>query len=744
MMPASEIPHDAARAATWLVLVVDDEPDIHDAIRLAVGRTRFFGRRIEFIDAMTAGEAEKIVATLDRRRFVTALVDVVMEHDTAGLELVGKLRQQFGSPLQIILNTGQPHIMTAEDVSKKFEISGYLSKPEATPERLKTMINISIRNFRKFNAMQVLCDSLTNFVSMFDSAASTQALDQLLQSALLQYAAVWQFSYSFFKDLRREDASALPTAEAADGLRLLRTMEVDRAPPGSFVKLATNGTDETWGCLINPMSGRFTAGLSLIQPERPPSVLLHELELLLRSWALTHESIQLRQLAEQEGRVREEMQRERRESIAQMVAGVAHEVNTPLGVANSAAVTLSEILDKSEFKALRQRPELEEDLDDIYQGLGLIRKNIARADNLIRSFRKLSVGQLVDKREELDLAQCVKEVIQLWTPEARRKQIAVQLIEKVDPRCARWMGYAGHLSQILLNLLSNAERYAYEPGKGGKVDVTLTSRLVDDKAMFEIEVRDYGAGIPKENLALIFEAFFTTGRSKGGTGLGLSIVQNIVTSVFGGTIRADSAPGEGTRFTVEFSHCKEPATPGAEGASEPASSVEALEDFLNLQKKLAHGEPLEPAEQLRLADAKTSVEALLTKRFGDHDRRGALRVPVRRSLAITCKDGGRTIASETREMSLFGAMHVGVERVDPSTRVQVVYSDDASTPRVAVEAEVVSCTEVERSPREPGWQIALKFVNLDEQTTQNLKLFIAHLIVEQVGLPTPATPPRDP
>src|SRR5204863_1456957 len=99
-----------------------------------------------------------------------------------------------------------------------------------------------------------------------------------------------------------------------------------------------------------------------------------------------------------------------------------------------------------------------------------------------------------------------------------------------DPHCTKWLGYAGHLTQILLNLFGNVARYAYEPGKGGSIDVTISSSVVDDKARFTLVVRDHGAGIPKENLPLIWEAFFTTGRGRGGTGLGLSIVRNMVTS----------------------------------------------------------------------------------------------------------------------------------------------------------------------------------------------------------------------
>ncbi len=114
---------------------------------------------------------------------------------------------------------------------------------------------------------------------------------------------------------------------------------------------------------------------------------------------------------------------------------------------------------------------------------------------------------------------------------------------------ARWLGYRGYLTQVVLNLLTNIERYAYPGGGGGSIEIRLdnAARRPD---VIALSVRDFGMGMNAETLARAYDLFFTTGRSSGGSGLGLAIVHNIVTSVLDGTLDIDSAPGRGTTVRV--------------------------------------------------------------------------------------------------------------------------------------------------------------------------------------------------
>lgn len=254
---------------------------------------------------------------------------------------------------------------------------------------------------------------------------------------------------------------------------------------------------------------------------------------------------------ENEHLVREEAETARHRSVAQMVAGVAHEINTPLGIVHTAADLISQRLSEPAMDALADAPEGEYLLEDLRDAGRLITRNVARAHKLVQDFKKVSVQQITDCKEQVQLAEVVAETAHLFRVTSRQSRMEVEVFNNLPDQAGEWMGYPGSLTQVLLNLLNNAQVHGYPDGAGGRVEVTLDGHG-HDKEMgdYQIVVRDFGAGIPPENLPRVFDPFFTTGRGKGGSGLGLSIVYNIVTAHLKGSITIDSAVGEGTVVTV--------------------------------------------------------------------------------------------------------------------------------------------------------------------------------------------------
>jgi signal transduction histidine kinase len=264
-------------------------------------------------------------------------------------------------------------------------------------------------------------------------------------------------------------------------------------------------------------------------------------------------------------------------SLSSAVAGVAHEINTPLGVIANAASFVSEQLSPENLAQLGLGPEAREVLSDVAEAFQLIQKNVNHAAGLVQSFKKLSVGQLAEARELVDLVRVVHEVLNVFRaktisalppgpnyrgPSSKSGQhrlilassrLNIRVLCELTEQERLWDGFPGLFSRVLLNLLTNIDRYAYPGDEPGRVEVSL-ERTPSSKgpARFELTVRDFGRGIPTTDLPHIFDPFFTTGRSKGGTGLGLSIVHNLVTQGFNGTVRATSAEGEGTSFELTF------------------------------------------------------------------------------------------------------------------------------------------------------------------------------------------------
>ena len=275
-------------------------------------------------------------------------------------------------------------------------------------------------------------------------------------------------------------------------------------------------------------------------------------------WARLGSSLEKKRLREQEQEHREQTLRseadlERLRALTQMVAGVAHEINTPLGIASTALSVIEGRLSLPKVRTLfDESDETREILTDILDSSALLKSNILRAHRLVETFKKISVGQITENKEKANLPDLVADAVDLFRINARQAKLSIDIDASGITGNPEWLGYPGYLIQVIMNFLQNIERYAYPEGKGGKVEITVTDREQNNHAQFVIVVRDHGTGISPENLPKVFDPFFTTGRGRGGTGLGLSIVNNIVTSALKGSISVTSEPGQGSAFSVAF------------------------------------------------------------------------------------------------------------------------------------------------------------------------------------------------
>ena len=249
--------------------------------------------------------------------------------------------------------------------------------------------------------------------------------------------------------------------------------------------------------------------------------------------------------------LRAEIEIERHRSLAQMVAGVAHELNTPLGIANTAVDMIATRLSRAEVSDLFSHDKKSQRvLDDMLEAANLTTRNLARAHTLVHNFKKISVNQITESLETVNLPQTVAETVELFKIQARQAKLEIEIENTLADANQVWVGYPGYLTQILLNLLSNIERYAYQDGVGGRVAIVIAAKAMDQT--FILTVSDFGQGIAPENLSQVFVPFFTTGRGKGGAGLGLAIAHNLVTEALKGSIAVESKRNKGTTFTVTF------------------------------------------------------------------------------------------------------------------------------------------------------------------------------------------------
>jgi signal transduction histidine kinase len=236
-------------------------------------------------------------------------------------------------------------------------------------------------------------------------------------------------------------------------------------------------------------------------------------------------------------------------ALGALVAGVAHELNTPIGNSLMMASALQEkteaIKDKMRHQALHQK-ELSHFLGEAQEASELIMRGLSSAADLVSSFKQVAVDRTTAHRRLYELAQTTHEIIATMMSQIRQSG---HMIELSIPDNIYLDGYPGPFGQIVTNFINNALLHAFAGRTGGRM-VLSAATVVEDRV--QIKFQDDGAGILEQNLKQIFEPFFTTKRGEGGSGLGLSIIYNIVTSLMHGQISVESAAGKGTTFTLDL------------------------------------------------------------------------------------------------------------------------------------------------------------------------------------------------
>ena len=242
------------------------------------------------------------------------------------------------------------------------------------------------------------------------------------------------------------------------------------------------------------------------------------------------------------------VRQEKLASLGGLVAGIAHEINTPLGICVTATSHVQNELrhwrawhDAGTFSADR----VESMLDELDVTMHILGNNTRRGAELVRSFKQIAVDQSSGQRRAFDLSEYLDEIVLSLKPKLKSATCSVQ----VDCRPGIVMNsFPGALSQVMTNLIMNALLHAFDGRSGGLIRVAGAA----DEEDVVLTVSDDGVGMEEADLKRFFDPFFTTKRGSGGTGLGAHIVFNQVTSVLGGTIHVASTPGAGLQVHMRL------------------------------------------------------------------------------------------------------------------------------------------------------------------------------------------------
>jgi PAS domain S-box-containing protein len=258
-------------------------------------------------------------------------------------------------------------------------------------------------------------------------------------------------------------------------------------------------------------------------------------------------------------------QAQKLESLGVLVAGVAHEVNNPLGIALTAAshvVLSAESIQRALSEKRLIQSELEEFLEEERAAFDLILSNLRRAADLVRSFKEVSADQAAQNWREVHMRDYLQTLTTSLGPVLKRARCRLELDVPSDfPLTIE----TGSLGQLVTNLVVNATVHAFGDPPAtpdGKAPEVRVSAYLDGETVV-LQVADNGKGVPPDALPRLFEPFFTTRRGSGGTGLGLYIVHRIVTQTLGGTMAVETATPHGAVFTARFPRHRPDVRPAA-------------------------------------------------------------------------------------------------------------------------------------------------------------------------------------
>ena len=233
-------------------------------------------------------------------------------------------------------------------------------------------------------------------------------------------------------------------------------------------------------------------------------------------------------------------------ALGSLVAGVAHELNTPIG---NSLLAVSTLIDQTKAFAKTsadgmKRSTLAAFVENIGAGGEIVLRNLHRAGELVSSFKQVAVDRTTSQSRSFLLSDLAAEILLVLVPTVKKSGIVVR---QEIPATIEMHSYPGPLGQVLINLINNGLTHGFEERSDG--EIVVSARALDG-GMVELVVRDNGAGIAPENMGRIYDPFFTTKLGKGGSGLGLNIVYNIVYGILRGKIEVQSELGAGTSFVM--------------------------------------------------------------------------------------------------------------------------------------------------------------------------------------------------
>ncbi|MGY4304386.1 signal transduction histidine kinase [Bradyrhizobium sp. USDA 4369] len=560
----SGVDQDDHSARKWKIAVIDDDHAVHEGTRFALSDYNLNGQGLEILSAYSAAEGRTLMR--EHPDVAAVLLDVIMETDVAGLELVEYIRNEIrNETVRIILRTGQPGQAPERRVIVQYDINDYKAKTELTADKLFTSLTAALRSYQQLERMVQTRRGLEIIIDAASTLYDFKSMQRLAEGVLTQMASLLNVDCAGILVLRDDGSQAEDFSVLAgsgcysrfSGAATSRALdpELRDMVEAAFRQRANEFADQRTVLYVRTGSGREV--VVLLQAERQLSETDRSLvEIFSSRLSIAFDNVILYQQLHEANtqledrvaqRTRALMQANRRLSAQwlrlqrangfknEILGTVAHDLKNPLGVILGRTEMLTELIATGSSR------------DGVTTQIEHIRDAAKRLTSMVDHLISDAMADAFDitiRREPVDIAALVREVAEANQPLALNKQ---QVIAVSAPPHLSTMCDIDRIREAIDNLLSNAIKYSPIGGK-------ITVNAADDGDNTLIAVTDEGAGLSPEDLGRLFGRFQrlsakpTAGESS--TGLGLSIVKRIV-DMHGGEVTAKSdGPGSGSTFTI--------------------------------------------------------------------------------------------------------------------------------------------------------------------------------------------------
>jgi signal transduction histidine kinase len=556
---------ETSTARKWKIAVIDDDQAVHEGTRFALSDYNLNGQTLEILSAYSAAEGRTLMRA--HPDIAAVLLDVIMETDAAGLDLVEYIRNEIkNETVRIILRTGQPGQAPERRVIVQYDINDYKAKTELTADKLFTSLTAALRSYQQLERMIQTRRGLEIIIDAASTLYDFKSMQRLAEGVLTQLASLLNVDCAGILVLRDDggpggsDFSVLAGSGCYSrfiGTTGSKSLDPDlrQMVEAAFARRKNEFADHRSVLYLRTGSGREV--VVLLQAERPLSETDRALvEIFSSRLSIAFDNVILYQQLHEANtqledrvaqRTRALMQANRRLSSQwlrlqrangfknEILGTVAHDLKNPLGVILGRTEMLTELISAGSPK------------ESVTAQVEHIRDATKRLTSMVDHLISDAMADAFDitiRREAVDIAGLVSEVVDANQPLAANKQQAITV--SAPPNFVT-MCDADRIREAIDNLVSNAIKYS---PIGGKITVVVSHEQHDTI----IRIADEGAGLSPEDLGRLFGRFQrlsakpTAGESS--TGLGLSIVKRII-DMHGGQVTANSGgPGQGSTFTV--------------------------------------------------------------------------------------------------------------------------------------------------------------------------------------------------